>query len=211
VFAVDRQIVAPSTCARCKVECNPGELCRGYCSLECELCAAADRERHKHKLQKMRVWTVLIACISVIVAGTALRIDDYVVATAQAQHVGIHVRGVKSGGAESKTALRDAFVATRDGASEVAYPTVATFCRALRLKGEAESTVSGEDLPDKELAIDVAAGAQYVSGGDLVEVFSEMSTTCNGELRRLPERVSLIRDVRSGVSGWVLSQSLSNG
>jgi hypothetical protein len=144
-----------------------------------------------------------------IASGVASKIHDYIEMVVQLQRITPHMQHIAIARDPSQTALRDAFVVAPDGVGEVAYPSVEAFCRALRLKGEAEKTVSDQDLTDKEVAIDSSVGARYVSAGDLVLVFHDTSTTCNGQLQHFHERVSLIRDVRLGISGWVLSHGLS--
>ena len=143
--------------------------------------------------------------------GLASNLRDYLAMASQLQHAVAHSqRAVPIREVQSGFASREAFVKAPDGVSEVAYPSVGAFCRAQRMKGEAERTVSDQDLLDKESAIDLSVNARYVSAGDLVEVYRDAQTTCSGQLWRLPEHVSLIRDMRSGVSGWVFSRGLSS-
>ena len=144
--------------------------------------------------------------------GLVSNLHDYLAMAAEVQHaVAPAHRVARSHAVLSGEPVRSAFVAAPDGVSEVTYPSVHALCRAQELKGEAERTVSDQELLDKETAIDSSEGARYVSAGDLVEVYRDADTSCSGQLRSLSERVSLIHDMRSGVSGWVFSRGLSAG
>jgi hypothetical protein len=146
------------------------------------------------------------------VLTVATNVRNYLVFAKQPQHAAVHAKRnrVMASSSSLRTPTRYAYLSAINGVSDVAYPTVEAFCRALQLKGEAWSRVSAQDLQDKEIAIDLSLGAAFVRSGDLVEVFRDTKTACNGELRRFGESVTLVRDERSGVSGWVLSQELSS-
>jgi hypothetical protein len=160
-------------------------------------------------MRKIRVWFAVIASAAVIVMTLTSGLHNYLIMAKQQPRITyrVHQRGVAL---QKKSFVRDAFISAPDGVSDVAYPTIDAFCRALRLKGQAWNSVVDPDVADKDAAIDRGLGAQYVRAGDLVLVFSETSTTCHGELRRFAVRISLIRDVPSGTSGWVLTRRLSN-
>ena len=218
---MQRAVRCDSLCERCGHAFDAGTSYAGCCSPECAAAKSADIERRA--LARSRRWVAILAAALLMAAALwgITRVGSLVASARQAQHpIGEVLRSVKAAqrgpGFHQPVALQQydpemavAAINTPDGTSEFSFPTVRTFCQALRLEGQAMQKHSRDEAAALADAIVTQFGARQVPDGDVVQVVRDGRTTCNGAMYRLPARITFVRDLRLRISGWVLANHLS--
>lgn len=218
---MQRALRCDSLCERCGQAFDAGMNCGGCCSPECAAAAAADAERRAIARSRRWVATAVATLLMAAALWGIARIDSVFAAAAQARHPsGASAQPLNS--AQREQALHElvalqqydpqmavAAINTPDGTSEFSFPTVRTFCLALRLEGQAIQKHSKDEAAALADAIVTQFGGRQVPDGDVVQVVRDGRTTCNGAMHRLPAQITFVRDLRLRISGWVLSNHLS--